>query len=141
MSVDLRGDTSRQGVPLLFSLQPRYVLSESLLPYLDQILISKNVPRLASNSRAKKTDFQNYLVVGQGSSFFGPIISSAIIDAAPSHNNSLPFCFLAALSAACLIVILFFVDLKKSRMEQEEFLNDERRARLDLEMKLRARDP
>ncbi len=79
-------------------------------------------------------------LAGYASTFFGPIVSSAIIDAAPSHNNSMPFYFLTALSIASFGIILFFVDLKKSRIEQEEFLNDERRARLELERGLRTRD-
>ncbi|CAF9918060.1 MAG: hypothetical protein ALECFALPRED_000512 [Alectoria fallacina] len=86
--------------------------------------------------------FSLFNIVGKASSFVGPIISSAIIDAVHSHNNSAPFYFLTALSAVSFGVILFFVDLKRSREEQEHFLNDERRARLSLENKMmRESDP
>lgn len=67
--------------------------------------------------------------MGKASSFIGPIISSAIIDASPTKNASTPFYFLAALSTASFLVIAFFVDIKTSRKEQEEFLTDERAAK------------
>jgi hypothetical protein len=55
----------------------------------------------------------------------GPIVSSAIIDASPSGNNSLPFYFLFGLSILGS-AILAFVDLKKSRVEQATYLEKER---------------
>ena len=67
--------------------------------------------------------------MGKASSFTGPVISSAIIDASPTKNASTPFYFLAALSTAGFLVIAYFVDLKTSRREQEDFLTDERAAR------------
>ena len=67
--------------------------------------------------------------MGKASSFIGPIISSAIIDASPTKNASTPFYFLAALSTTSFLVIAFFVDLKTSRKEQEQFLIDEQAAR------------
>jgi hypothetical protein len=57
--------------------------------------------------------------------FAGPIISSKIIDASPSKNNSLPFYFLFGLSGLSFLLLAFFVDLKKSRAEQAEFLERE----------------
>jgi len=44
-------------------------------------------------------------------------------------NNSSPFYFLFALSIASFLFLLFFVDLKKSRSEQVEFLQREKAAR------------
>ena len=83
--------------------------------------------------------FSLFNIIGKASSFVGPLISGAIIDATPSHNNSAPFYFLTALSAVSFGIILFCVDLRRSRVEQDEFLNDERKARLELE-RSRARD-
>jgi len=73
--------------------------------------------------------FSLFSIVGKTSSFIGPLVSSAIIDASPSHNNSTPFYFLFALSIASFMFLLFFVDLKKSRVEQAEFLERERLAK------------
>ena len=73
--------------------------------------------------------------------FFGPIVSSAIIDTAPSHNSSTPFYFLIALNIASLCVIVFFLNVRKSRIEQEDFLDDKRKARLELKRKLTTEDP
>lgn len=68
--------------------------------------------------------FSLFSIIGKTSSFIGPFISSAIID--DTGNNSSPFYFLFALSLASFIFLLFFVDVKKSRIEQEEFLERER---------------
>ncbi|TKA49551.1 hypothetical protein B0A54_00218 [Friedmanniomyces endolithicus] len=56
-------------------------------------------------------------------SFIGPLVSSAIID--DTGNNSSPFYFLFALSLVSFLWLLFFVDVKKSRVEQAEFLERE----------------
>lgn len=71
--------------------------------------------------------FSLFSVIGKTSSFIGPFISSAIID--DTGNNSSPFYFLFALSLASFVFLLFFVDVKKSRIEQEEFLERERVAK------------
>lgn len=63
--------------------------------------------------------------MGKTSAFIGPIVSSAIIDASPSKNNSLPFYFLFGLTGLALVLLLFFLNLKKSRIEQAEFLAKE----------------
>lgn len=73
--------------------------------------------------------FSLFSIIGKTSSFIGPLVSSAIIDATPSGNNSTPFYFLAALSAASFLMLVFFVDLKRSRKEQEEFLDMEEAAK------------
>lgn len=73
--------------------------------------------------------FSLFSIIGKTSSFIGPIVSSAIIDATPSGNESTPFYFLFALSVVSFGVLLVFVDLKKSRKEQEEFLILEERRR------------
>jgi MFS-type transporter involved in bile tolerance (Atg22 family) len=72
--------------------------------------------------------FSLFSIVGKASSFIGPLVSSAIIDASASKNNSTPFYFLFGLSLASFLFLLFFVDLGKSRIEQEEFLERERAA-------------
>lgn len=73
--------------------------------------------------------FSLFSIIGKTSSFIGPIVSSAIIDATPSGNESTPFYFLFALSLVSFGVLVVFVDLKKSRKEQEEFLILEERKR------------
>jgi len=77
--------------------------------------------------------FSLFSIIGKTSSFIGPLVSSAIIDASPNGNNSTPFYFLTGLSAASFLVLVFFVDLKKSRKEQEAFLEQEEEARRNLE--------
>ena len=73
--------------------------------------------------------FSLFSIMGKTSAFVGPIISSAIVDASPTSDNSLPFYFLFALSVVSMGLIVVFVDLKKSRREQEVFLAEERRVR------------
>jgi len=68
--------------------------------------------------------FSLFSIIGKTSSFIGPIVSSAIIDADPNHNESTPFYFLFALSVVSFAVLFFGVDLKKSQEEQEKFLVD-----------------
>ncbi|CAK4031944.1 Autophagy-related 22 [Lecanosticta acicola] len=71
--------------------------------------------------------FSLFSIIGKTSSFIGPFISSAIID--DTGNNSSPFYFLFALSLASFLFLLFFVDVKKSRVEQAAFLEKERVAK------------
>lgn len=73
--------------------------------------------------------FSLFSIIGKTSSFIGPLVSSAIITATPSGNNSTPFYFLFGLSLLSFVLLAVFVDLKKSRVEQERFLEDERRVR------------
>lgn len=69
--------------------------------------------------------FSLFSIIGKTSSFIGPLVSSAIIDASPHGNNSTPFYFLFSLSLASLLLLFTFVDLKKSRIEQTRFLENE----------------
>jgi MFS-type transporter involved in bile tolerance (Atg22 family) len=71
--------------------------------------------------------FSLFSIVGKISSFIGPIVSSAIIDASPSGNTSMPFYFLFALSLLSFGILFMGVDLKKSRLEQEQFLEANKR--------------
>ncbi|KAK4547518.1 hypothetical protein LTR36_000474 [Oleoguttula mirabilis] len=71
--------------------------------------------------------FSLFSIIGKTSSFIGPLVSSAIID--DTGNNSTPFYFLFALSLVSFLFLLFFVDVKKSRVEQVEFLERERAAK------------
>jgi MFS-type transporter involved in bile tolerance (Atg22 family) len=89
-----------------------------------QIMISEVTPR-----GKEFLFFSLFSIIGKASSFIGPLVSSAIIDASASKNNSTPFYFLFALSLASFLFLLFFVDLGKSRIEQEEFLERERGAK------------
>lgn len=73
--------------------------------------------------------FSLFSVIGKASSFIGPLVSSAIIDASPSKNNSMPFYFLFALSLVSFVGLWWFVDLEESRREQEEFLRREGEAK------------
>ncbi|KAK1067459.1 hypothetical protein LTR74_006320 [Friedmanniomyces endolithicus] len=68
--------------------------------------------------------FSLFSIIGKTSSFIGPLVSSAIID--DTGNNSSPFYFLFALSLVSFLWLLFFVDVKKSRAEQVEFLEREK---------------
>ncbi|KAK2766240.1 hypothetical protein FQN54_007756 [Arachnomyces sp. PD_36] len=88
-----------------------------------QIMISEVTPR-----GKEFLFFSLFSIIGKTSSFIGPIVSSAIIDASPTHNNSTPFYFLFALSTVSFLMLLFCVDLKKSRVEQELFLEEEKRS-------------
>ncbi|KAI4190399.1 MAG: hypothetical protein LQ346_004920, partial [Caloplaca aetnensis] len=73
--------------------------------------------------------FSLFSIIGKTSSFIGPLVSSAIIDASPNNNTSTPFYFLFGLSVASAVMLGWGVDLKESRREQEAFLEEERRAR------------
>lgn len=75
--------------------------------------------------------FSLFSIIGKTSSFIGPLVSSAIIDASPSQNNSSPFYFLFALSAVSFLFMLFFVDLDKSRKEQAAFLEGQDKKMMD----------
>ena len=86
-----------------------------------QIMISEVTPR-----GKEFLFFALFSIMGKTSAFIGPIVSSAIIDASPSKNNSLPFYFLTAVSFLSFGLLCFFVDLKKSRKEQALFLEQER---------------
>ncbi|KAJ5701083.1 autophagy protein, partial [Penicillium malachiteum] len=68
--------------------------------------------------------FSLFSIIGKTSLFIGPIVSSAIIDATPSKNSSTPFYFLFALSLLSFGILVVGVDLKKSRVEQEQFLEE-----------------
>jgi MFS-type transporter involved in bile tolerance (Atg22 family) len=87
-----------------------------------QIMISEVTPR-----GKEFLFFSLFNIMGKASAFIGPIVSSAIID--DTGNNSSPFYFLFALSLASFIMLATLVDLKKSRIEQEEFLAAERKVK------------
>lgn len=89
-----------------------------------QIMISEVTPR-----GKEFLFFSLFSIMGKTSAFIGPIVSSAIIDASPNGNNSTPFYFLFGLSCLSFALLAFGVDLKKSRKEQDAFLEDERRVR------------
>ena len=89
-----------------------------------QIMISEVTPR-----GKEFLFFSLFSIMGKTSAFIGPIVSSAIIDASPTNNNSLPFYFLFGLTALSLALLAFFVDLKKSRKEQAAFLDRENAAK------------
>lgn len=68
--------------------------------------------------------FSLFSIVGKTSAFIGPLVSSAIID--DTGNNSSPFYFLFALSLVSCAWLYFFVDVEKSRVEQQAFLEREK---------------
>lgn len=71
--------------------------------------------------------FSLFSIIGKTSSFIGPLVSSAIIDATPDQTgNSAPFYFLFALSLASAAFIWIFLDLEKSAVEQRAFLDQEK---------------
>jgi len=89
-----------------------------------QIMISEVTPR-----GKEFLFFSLFSIMGKTSAFIGPIVSSAIIDADPNRNNSLPFYFLFGLSLLSFGILALFVDLKKSRVEQQRFLDKEMAAK------------
>jgi MFS-type transporter involved in bile tolerance (Atg22 family) len=87
-----------------------------------QIMISSVTPR-----GHEFLFFSIFNIIGKASSFIGPLISSAIIDASPGgNNNSAPFYFLFALSVLSAGGIWAFLDLEKSAREQEAYLMKEK---------------
>ncbi|KAH9897121.1 autophagy-related protein 22-like protein [Xylariomycetidae sp. FL2044] len=77
--------------------------------------------------------FSLFTIIGKTSSFIGPLVSSAIIDASPNQsNNSAPFYFLFALSLVSAVGLWIFLDLEKSAEEQSAFLAREK-ARMEAE--------
>ncbi|GAA82339.1 autophagy protein [Aspergillus luchuensis IFO 4308] len=82
-----------------------------------QIMISEVTPR-----GHEFLFFSLFSIVGKTSSFIGPLVSSAIIDASPSGNSSMPFYFLFALSVLSFGFLAVFLDLGVSREEQRVFL-------------------
>lgn len=87
-----------------------------------QIMISSVTPR-----GHEFLFFSVFNIIGKASSFIGPLISSAIIDATPGgNNNSAPFYFLFALSLLSAIGIWVFLDLDKSAREQEAYIIQEK---------------
>ncbi|KAI1102527.1 autophagy-related protein 22-like protein [Jackrogersella minutella] len=86
-----------------------------------QILISSVTPR-----GHEYLFFSLFSIIGKASSFIGPLVSSAIIDASPNHsNNSAPFYFLFALTLVSACGLWIFLDLEKSAKEQEDFIRQE----------------
>ena len=70
--------------------------------------------------------FSLFSIIGKTSSFIGPLVSSAIIDASPGLNNATPFYFLFGLSLASFALLAWGVDLRKSKEEQRGFLKEQR---------------
>jgi len=93
-----------------------------------QIMISEVTPR-----GREFLFFSLFSIIGKTSSFIGPLVSAAIID--DTGNNSSPFYFLTGLSVVSFLVLVCFVDLEKSRKEQEAFLEREEMARMALRRK------
>lgn len=85
-----------------------------------QVMISEVTPR-----GYEFFFFSLFSIIGKTSSFIGPFISTAIIQVTPNGNNSAPFYFLFALSLISTIALWVFVDLNKSKREQEAFLQRE----------------
>lgn len=71
--------------------------------------------------------FSLFGIFGKVSAFIGPIVSSAIIDASPTDNASLPFYFLFGVSLLSTLLLTFFLDIKTSRREQAAFLHRQSR--------------
>ncbi|GIJ88787.1 hypothetical protein Asppvi_007714 [Aspergillus pseudoviridinutans] len=93
-----------------------------------QIMISEVTPR-----GHEFLFFSLFSIIGKTSSFIGPLVSSAIIDASPSGNVSTPFYFLFALSVVSFVILVLGVDLEKSRREQEVFLRENKSRMLSSE--------
>jgi len=93
-----------------------------------QIMISEVTPR-----GREFLFFSLFSIIGKTSSFIGPLVSAAIID--DTGNNSSPFYFLTGLSVVSFLALVCFVDLEKSRKEQEVFLEREEMAKMALRRK------
>ncbi|KAI1633845.1 autophagy-related protein 22-like protein [Biscogniauxia mediterranea] len=92
-----------------------------------QIIISSVTPR-----GHEFLFFSLFTIIGKTSSFIGPLVSSAIIDASTSdRKNSTPFYFLFALTFVSACGLWFFLDLEKSTREQEEFIARENEHMVD----------
>lgn len=66
--------------------------------------------------------FSLFSLTGKASSFVGPFVTQAIAD--DTGNASSPFYFLLALSLASC-VLLWPLDIKKSKLEQARFIEQE----------------
>ena len=88
-----------------------------------QIMISEVTPR-----GKEFLFFSLFSIIGKTSSFIGPLVSSAIIDASRG-NNSTPFYFLLGLTLLSGLLLVVFLDIGKSRVEQAQFLEREALAR------------
>ncbi|KAL2834467.1 autophagy-related protein 22-like protein [Aspergillus cavernicola] len=86
-----------------------------------QIMISEVTPR-----GHEFLFFSLFSIIGKTSSFIGPLVSSAIIDASASKNASMPFYFLFALSVVSALGLGIWLDLGRSRSEQEGFLREKK---------------
>ncbi|BCS18061.1 MFS transporter [Aspergillus puulaauensis] len=93
-----------------------------------QIMISEVTPR-----GHEFLFFSLFSIIGKTSSFIGPLVSSAIIDASPSHNSNMPFYFLFGLSVFSFAGLGGWLDLAKSRVEQEAFLREKLRRQREAE--------
>ena len=98
-----------------------------------QIMISEVTPR-----GKEFLFFSLFSIIGKTSSFIGPLVSSAIIDASPNGNNSTPFYFLFGLTLLSGGILVLFLDLGRSRIEQAEFLEREILAREKMKSELEA---
>lgn len=85
-----------------------------------QIMISEVTPR-----GKEFLFFSLFSIISKTSSFIGPLVSSAIIDASPNGNNSTPFYFLLGLTLLSGGILILVLDLGKSRIEQAQFLERE----------------
>ena len=80
--------------------------------------------------------FSLFGVIGKTSSFFGPFISSAIIDHSNNRNpTSSVFYFLMPLSLVSTFALIVGVDVQKSKREQDRFLAEEQAAKECIEWK------
>ena len=77
--------------------------------------------------------FAFFSIIGKTSSFIGPFVSSAIIER--SGNTNMPFTFLLALGAFS-VVVLWFVDVDKSRIECRQYLEEEAARLYKMEIEL-----
>ncbi|MCJ1463328.1 hypothetical protein MMC07_001935 [Pseudocyphellaria aurata] len=86
-----------------------------------QIMISEVTPR------GKEFLFFSFFnLLGTTTNFFGPVISSAIIDTSSTRNTSLTFYFTTAVTVTSFLWVWLFVDPDTSQKEQAAFLEDER---------------
>ena len=125
---------------------PWYAYSQTMISEvspLPQLFLFFALFSVVNTNRALFSQHAHFLTeklqVGKTSAFIGPLVSSAIITAS-GNNDNMPFAFLFALYVPFLHLVLhaehssrvcrgtlstgflWFVDIRKSRMECEEFV-------------------
>ncbi|CCL99290.1 uncharacterized protein FIBRA_01306 [Fibroporia radiculosa] len=103
---------------------PWYAYSQTMIsevsPMPQMYMIIASTSSFANGIFDRFLFFALFSVIGKTSAFIGPFVSSAIITAS-GNNDNYPFVFLFSLGMFS-IIFLYFVDVKKSHVECEDFI-------------------